>query len=55
MWFGHVKRMDEHRITETFLEIKISGRRSRDRPCTRWVDQVKKDVQRRGQDWRTAV
>jgi hypothetical protein len=31
--------------------MKMSGRRPRGRPHTRWIDQVKKDVKRRG-DWR---
>jgi hypothetical protein len=51
-WFGHVKRMDKHRIPKRLLEMKMSGRRSRGRPCTQWIDQVKIDVERRGQDWR---
>jgi hypothetical protein len=33
-WFGHVKTMDEHRISKRFLEMQMSGRRSRGRPCT---------------------
>jgi hypothetical protein len=32
--------------------MKISGRRHRGRPCTRWIDHVKRDVERRGRDWR---
>jgi hypothetical protein len=33
-WFGHVKRMDEHRIQKILLEMKMSGRRPRGRTCT---------------------
>jgi hypothetical protein len=32
--FGHVKRIDEHRITKVLLEMKMSGRRLSSRPCT---------------------
>jgi hypothetical protein len=28
-WYGHVKRMDEHRIPKRLLEMSISGRRPR--------------------------
>jgi hypothetical protein len=30
--FGHVKRMDAHRIQKRLLEMKMSGRISRGRP-----------------------
>jgi hypothetical protein len=46
--------MDLHRIPKRILEIKMSGRRPRRRPYTRWIDQVKRDVERREQDWRRA-
>jgi hypothetical protein len=32
--------------------MKMSGRRPRGRPHIRWTDQVKRDVERRGRDWR---
>jgi hypothetical protein len=32
-WFVHVKRMDKHRIPKRLLELKMSGRRPRGRPC----------------------
>jgi hypothetical protein len=32
-WYGHVKGMDEHKIPEKkLLEMKMGGRRQRDRP-----------------------
>jgi hypothetical protein len=45
-WFGHVRRIDEHRIPKRLLEMKMNGRRPRGRPRTRWKDQVKRDVER---------
>jgi hypothetical protein len=33
-WFGYFKRMDEHRILERLLEMKMSGRRPMGRPRT---------------------
>jgi hypothetical protein len=33
-WFHHVKRMDKHRVSIRFVDLKISGKRSRGRPCT---------------------
>jgi hypothetical protein len=51
-WFGHVRRMDEHRISESLLKMKMSGRRHGVRTCTRWIDQVKREIERRGGNWR---
>jgi hypothetical protein len=30
-WFGHVKRMDEHRIPKRVVGMKVSGRRPKGR------------------------
>jgi hypothetical protein len=51
-WFVHVKRMGVHRIPKILFEMKMSGGRSRGRLRTLWIDQVKRDVEKRGQDWR---
>jgi hypothetical protein len=42
--------MDEHRVPKRLLEMMKSGRRPRGRPCTQWIDQVERDVERRGWD-----
>jgi hypothetical protein len=44
-WFGHVKRVYEHRIPKILLEMKTSGRRLKGQIMHIWIDQVK-----RGQD-----
>jgi hypothetical protein len=31
-WFGHIKRMDEHRVPKRLLGMKVTGRRPRGRP-----------------------
>jgi hypothetical protein len=49
------ERMDEHRIAKRLLEMKMSGRRIRARRNMPWIDQVKRDVERRGGDWRTVM
>jgi hypothetical protein len=36
--------MSEHKVPRRLLEMKISGRRPRDRRCTQRADQVKRNV-----------
>jgi hypothetical protein len=33
-WYGHIERMDEHRIPKPVLDMKMSGKRARCRPQT---------------------
>ena len=40
-WFGHVERMDEHRMARRVLMAEISGGRVRGRPRLGWMDGVK--------------
>jgi hypothetical protein len=39
--FGHVERMDEHRIPKKLLVMNRTGKRPRGTPRTPWLDQVK--------------
>jgi hypothetical protein len=45
---GYVKKKDKHRILKIFLEMKMSGRRQRGRPCMQLIDQVKRNGEKRG-------
>ena len=47
-WFGHVERMDEHRIARKVLMAEVSGGRVRGRPRLDWMDGVKVALGNRG-------
>ena len=40
-WFGHVERMDEHRMARRMLMAEVSGLRVRERLRLGWMDGVK--------------
>jgi hypothetical protein len=44
-------RKADERIPKKTLEMKLRGRRPRGRPRTRWMDQVMRDVEKRGKKW----
>jgi hypothetical protein len=50
-WYGDVMRMADERIPKKMLEMKLRERRPRGRPRTRWMDQVKRDMEKRGKKW----
>jgi hypothetical protein len=43
--------MANERIPKRTLEMKLRVRRPRGRPRTRWMDQVMRDVEKRGKKW----
>jgi hypothetical protein len=49
--YGHVIRIADERIPKNMLEMKLRGRRPRGRPRTRWMDQVKREMEKRGKKW----
>ena len=51
-WFGHVMQLKEERISKKMLHTKIEGKQSRGRPRTRWIDQIRKDLEIRGENWK---
>jgi hypothetical protein len=43
--------MTDDRIPKKMLETKLRGRRPRGRQRTRWMDQVKRDMEKGGKKW----
>ena len=41
----------EDRISKMMLQMKPKGKRPRGRPRTRWLDQIREDIEKRDQDW----
>jgi hypothetical protein len=53
VWLGHVMRIDEKRTPKRVLVWKPIGRRMRERPRKRWIDDFEEDIQRMGiRGWR---
>ena len=47
-WYGHVIRREEHYAGRRAMEMKVQGRRKRERPKRRWLDKVKDDIKEIG-------
>ena len=53
-WLGHVSRMNETRSVKKIFEGKLEGRRGRERPRRRWINDVEDDLRRLSvKRWRT--
>ena len=48
MWYGHVERREEDYFWKRVLRMEIPGRRKRERPRRRWMDNIKADMLERG-------
>jgi hypothetical protein len=46
-WFGYAKRMEEHRIPKTLLQMKITEKTPRGRPRTQWLEQDNRNRKKR--------
>ena len=49
-WFGHVERMENHRIAKRAYVGERAGRHSMGRPRKRWIDTTKDCSKKRGMD-----
>ena len=47
-WFGHMERMDEHRMTRRAMTAEVNGGRVRGRPRLDWMGGVKVALGNRG-------
>ena len=63
-WYGHVRRRDESHTTITVLDMVVEGVRPRGRPTLRYMDTIKRVINKNGltdvnivdsKDWRLAV
>jgi hypothetical protein len=43
--------MKEERIPKKTLHTKMEGIKPRGRSKTRWIDQIRKDIEMRGENW----
>ena len=46
-----IMRMREERILKKMLHTKMEGKRPRGRSRTRWIDQIGKSIEMRGENW----
>jgi hypothetical protein len=49
--FGHKMRVTEERIPKKMLHTKMKGKQPRERPRSRWIDQIRKDIEIRRGKW----
>ena len=67
-WFGHVSRMSGDRLPTRALHCYIPGKRSRGRPCKKWINNIQEnlnclqlnmkeamDIVRDRQEWRHRI
>jgi len=53
-WLGHVERMDEEKIPKRVMLARMEGTRRQGRPRSRWIYEIKKDLQQMGiRNWRS--
>ncbi|XP_072392502.1 uncharacterized protein [Diabrotica undecimpunctata] len=43
-WLGYIQRHEDTKTTKKMLQLKPVGRRKKERPRTRWLDDVEDDL-----------
>jgi hypothetical protein len=49
-WYGKLKKMDNERIPKKIFDTEYEKRRV-GRPRKRWIEQIKDDIEERGEEW----
>ena len=50
-WFGHVMQTRDERIPKKILHTQMEGKRPTGSSRIRWIDQIRKDMEIRGENW----
>ena len=50
-WYGHVMCISAEQIPKRDASDKTRGKRPKGRPRTRWLNQIRENIEDRGQTW----
>ena len=43
-WYGHIRRSEEDNLSRKMMDIIVPGKRRRERPRRRWIDNTQEDM-----------
>ncbi|CAG9826017.1 unnamed protein product [Diabrotica balteata] len=47
-------RMSNERLTKRVFETRVQGKNKQGRPRVRWVDEIRREVEKKGLSWESA-